>query len=57
LEKDAEVTKWAIRRPIVGAGDKIRYKAPKIQRLITSRRIRRKKLLRANRLTRQKLAI
>jgi len=38
-----------VRRPI-SKGDKVYYKAPKIQRLVTHSRLRRKRLLRENKI-------
>jgi len=47
LDNDAEVKRWVVRRKVEKEGKKPRYKAPKIQRLITP-------LVRARRLTKLK---
>lgn len=44
MRKSDDVRKYVVRRE-VKKGDKTFYKSPKIQRLITERRIRRKKLV------------
>ena len=46
-DRKADATKLVIRRA-VSKNDKTYWKAPKVQRLITARRIRRKKVLRRN---------
>ena len=51
------ITGAVIRRVSSTKGEKTYYKAPKIQRLITATRMRRKKNLRKNKLNRQKLAV
>lgn len=43
LSKDDDVRKYVIRRKIEKEGKKPRYKSPKIQRLVTPERLRRKK--------------
>jgi len=48
LKKDDDVRRFVIRRKIEKEGKPIRYKAPKIQRLITDDRLRRKRVYRAN---------
>jgi small subunit ribosomal protein S6e len=50
-DRKADATKLVIRRSIQ-KGDKVYYKAPKVQRLITSARLRRKKVLRRNKMER-----
>ena len=47
-EKGVDVRKLVIRRAISKGENKVYYKAPKIQRLITSKRLRRKKLRKRN---------
>ena len=44
MKKDDDVKRYVIKREIKKEGKKIRIKAPKIQRLITDIRIRRKKI-------------
>ena len=53
LRKNDDVRKYVVRRE-VKKGDKTFYKSPKIQRLITEKRIRRKKLLKRAKLDRFK---
>merc|ERR1719473_2350759 len=50
-----DVNRYVIKRPTKEVGDKKYYKAPKIQRLITAERIRRKRLYRAGRVERAKV--
>jgi len=45
LDKEDDVRKYVIRREITKDGKKSKYKAPKIQRLITPRRLQRKRHL------------
>lgn len=47
LKKDDDVRRFVIRRKIEKEGKPIRYKAPKIQRLVTDARLRRKRVYRA----------
>ena len=51
--KKDDVTKYVVRREIK-RGDKTHYKAPKVQRLITEKRLRRKKLIKREKLDRFK---
>jgi len=51
--KKDDVTKYIVRRE-VKRGDKTHYKAPKIQRLITEKRLRRKKVIKREKLERFK---
>jgi small subunit ribosomal protein S6e len=51
LTKKDDVRKYVARREIV-RGDKTHYKAPKIQRLVTEKRLRRKKLIKREKLSR-----
>ena len=44
LEKEDDVTKYVVKRDVT-VGDKVITKSPKVQRLVTDRRIRRKKLI------------
>ena len=44
LEKEDDVTKYVIKKEIELKGEKV-VKSPKIQRLVTDRRLRRKKAL------------
>ena len=44
LKKDDDVKRYVIKREIKKEGKKLRIKAPKIQRLITDVRLRRKKI-------------
>jgi len=53
LRKVDDVRKYVVARSIT-KGDKTFYKAPKIQRLVTERRIRRKKLDKRNKQDRYK---
>jgi small subunit ribosomal protein S6e len=46
LSKDDDVRRFVIRRKIEKEGKPVRYKAPKIQRLVTDARLRRKRLYR-----------
>jgi small subunit ribosomal protein S6e len=48
LKKDDDVRRFVIRRKIEKEGKKIRFKAPRIQRLITDARLRRKRIYRAS---------
>jgi small subunit ribosomal protein S6e len=48
LTKDDDVRRFVIRRKIEKEGKPVRYKAPKIQRLVTDARLRRKRVYRAN---------
>jgi len=48
LRKKDDVTKYVVRRAIV-KGDKTYYKAPKVQRLVTEKRVRRKVVNNRNR--------
>lgn len=48
LKKDDDVRRFVIRRKIEKEGKPVRFKAPKIQRLITDERLRRKRLYKAN---------
>jgi len=48
LTKDDDVRRFVIRRKIEKEGKPIRYKAPKIQRLVTDARLRRKRVYRAD---------
>jgi len=52
-KKKDDITKYVVRREIV-KGDKTFYKAPKIQRLITEKRIRRKTVMKKAKLDRWK---
>jgi len=62
LKKDAarvqvdkfDVCRYIIKRPTKEVGDKKYYKAPKIQRLVTSERLRRKRLYRSSRVEKAK---
>jgi len=47
LTKDDDVRRFVIRRKIEKEGKPIRYKAPKIQRLVTDARLRRKRVYKA----------
>lgn len=47
LKKEDDVRRFVIRRKIEKEGKPIRYKAPKIQRLVTDARLRRKRVYRA----------
>lgn len=49
LRKQDDVRKYVVRRE-VKKGDKTFYKSPKIQRLVTEKRLRRKKLAKKNKL-------
>lgn len=49
-----DVCKYVVKRITKEVGDKKYYKAPKIQRLITAERIRRKRVYRANKLNKVK---
>lgn len=51
LRKTDDVRKYVVRREIK-KGDKTFYKSPKIQRLITEKRLRRKKLIKREKLAR-----
>lgn len=53
LRKKDNVCKYVARREIK-RGDKTHYKAPKVQRLVTEKRLRRKKLLKREKLDRFK---
>ena len=53
LRKKDDVRKYVVKRE-VKKGDKTLYKSPKIQRLITERRIRRKKLVKRGKLDQYK---
>merc|ERR1712172_41845 len=53
LRKQDNVCKYVARRE-VKRGDKTHYKAPKVQRLITEKRLRRKKLIKREKLQRFK---
>lgn len=44
LKKDDDVRRFVIRRKIEKEGKPVRFKAPKIQRLITDDRLRRKRV-------------
>lgn len=44
LDKEDDVTKYVVKREVT-VGDKTIFKSPKVQRLVTDRRIRRKKAL------------
>ena len=44
LEKEDDVTKYVIKKEVDVKGEKV-VKSPKIQRLVTDRRLRRKKAL------------
>jgi len=55
LRKKDDVRKYIVRRE-VKKGDKTFYKSPRIQRLITEKRLRRKKLEKRDRVTRFKSA-
>jgi len=48
LTKDDDVRRFVIRRKIEKEGKPIRYKAPKIQRLVTDARLRRKRVYKAH---------
>jgi len=48
LTKEDDVRRFVIRRKIEKEGKPVRYKAPKIQRLVTDARLRRKKLYKAH---------
>ena len=52
-KKTDDVTRYVARREIK-RGDKTHYKAPKIQRLITEKRLRRKKLIKREKVNRFK---
>jgi len=52
LSKKEDVRRYVIRRTVTKEGKKPRVKAPKIQRLITAERLRRKRVYRATRLAR-----
>jgi len=47
LTKDDDVRRYVIRRKIEKEGKPVRYKAPRIQRLVTDARLRRKRIYRA----------
>jgi len=47
LTKDDDVRRFVIRRKIEKEGKPVRYKAPKIQRLVTDERLRRKRVYKA----------
>lgn len=49
MRKDDDVRKYVVRRAIK-KGDKTFYKSPKIQRLITEKRLRRKRLYKKEKL-------
>merc|ERR1712110_86451 len=49
-----DVNRYVVKRPTKEAGDKKYYKAPKIQRLVTAERIRRKRLYRQGRVEKAK---
>jgi len=51
-----DVNRYVVKRPTKEAGDKKYYKAPKIQRLVTAERIRRKRLYRQGRVDRAKVS-
>ena len=53
LRKKDDPTKYVVRREIK-AGEKTRYKAPKVQRLVTATRLRRKAVLKRNKQQRWK---
>jgi len=53
LKKDDDVKRYVVRREIKKEGKKIRVKAPKIQRLITDVRLRRKKIRKVETLKRR----
>jgi len=55
LRKQDDVRKYVVRREIK-KGDKTFYKSPKIQRLVTEKRLRRKKLEKRDKLNRFKAA-
>jgi len=55
LKKDDDVKRYVVRREIKKEGKKIRVKAPKIQRLITDVRIRRKKIRKVETLKRREI--
>jgi small subunit ribosomal protein S6e len=48
LKKDDDVRRFVIRRKIEKEGKPVRFKAPKIQRLITDERLRRKRVYKAH---------
>jgi len=48
LTKDDDVRRFVIRRKIEKEGKPVRYKAPKIQRLVTDARLRRKRVYKAH---------
>jgi len=48
LTKDDDVRRFVIRRKIEKEGKPVRYKAPKIQRLVTDARLRRKRIYKAH---------
>jgi len=48
LNKDDDVRRFVIRRKIEKEGKPVRYKAPKIQRLVTDARLRRKRIYKAH---------
>jgi len=48
LKKEDDVRRFVIRRKIEKEGKKVRVKAPRVQRLITDQRLRRKRLYRAD---------
>lgn len=48
LTKDDDVRRFVIRRKIEKEGKPVRYKAPKIQRLVTDQRLRRKRVYKAH---------
>jgi len=52
LSKKEDVRRYVIRRTVAKEGKKPKVKAPKIQRLITAERLRRKRVYRATRLAR-----
>merc|ERR1712079_535847 len=53
LQKKDNVFKYVVRREIK-RGDKTFYKSPKVQRVITEKRLRRKKLIKREKLDRYK---
>jgi len=52
-----DVTRYVVKRPTKEVGEKKYYKAPKIQRLVTPERFRRKRLYRSGRVERAKVGV
>lgn len=55
LDKKDDVRRYVVRREIK-RGDKTFFKSPKIQRLVTEKRIRRKKVIKASKKTRWEMS-